>query len=127
MIKYLRRVGVATALIGTVLAVTLFIPASAAQASCSGSGSAGNGNRFEVWFRNGVLGVKHWNYCHTPPPIAMDVTIERLTVSHSNPGIWVIVAQGRGDVSYTCRTDSGDTVSTFRVNGGRWTGTYACY
>jgi hypothetical protein len=140
MIKYLRRVGVATALIGTVLAGTLFIPAGAAQADVARSGqisllvtpgprsacSGPTGNSFGVWFQDGVLVAKHWCYGQNPPPVPKGVTIERLTAFGMVPHVeyrWVIVAQGGGDVRYTCQ---GNTPSRFRFNQGRFEGEYAC-
>jgi hypothetical protein len=116
LVKSLRRLGVATALIGTVLAGTL-ITASPAHAS-------GCGIRFDVSFYDRVLSASHWRYCFDPDSeVPMPVKIERLDSTIGGTKTWVIVAQGRGDVGHRCQ--DGDPHS-FRFNSQR-EAVYACY
>ncbi|BCB89993.1 hypothetical protein [Phytohabitans suffuscus] len=115
MVKGLRRLGVVTALIGIALAGPLFVGSPAHASGC--------GIRFEVSFYNRVLGASHFRYCFDPDSVVpMPVKIERLDRPIGGNEIWVIVAQGRGDVSYNCNNDS---PHTFRFNGQR-NGVYAC-
>ena len=120
MIKGLRRICATIALTGTVLAGTLFTSGSAAQAGC--------GTILDIYLNNGVLGATHWQICFEPPErkaIPMLVMIERL--DHDPTGgvrdEWVVVARGRGDITYNCLSRGSHT---FRLTPGGRTYIFGC-
>jgi hypothetical protein len=126
LIRTLRRIAATITVIGTVTAGMVVTTAGAAHAGDCRTPPA------TISFVNGTLSGHRWMICRGSPTfrIRQPVTIERLTRQPQplppdppRPPIWVVVAQGSGDVAYTCQ---GSVANSFRVNGGQAGGVYAC-
>jgi hypothetical protein len=120
LIKGLRRLGVVTALIGTALAGSLAAGSPAQASGCH--------TQFGIGFSNGVLRASHWKSCFDPEsgPFPLSVKIERWDKPLSGAGYWTAVAQGSGNISYTCQS-RGSSLFRFTAGNQAPTGTYACY
>lgn len=112
MISSVRRIGIAGAVISTVIAATTLISAGPATATAS--------NR--CWVHKGIglnLGVLiAWNVfeCVNPESVRnLDVKVEKLETLVGHPDRWVIVAKGLGEVRYKCKYE---LTTTYRLNGG---------
>jgi hypothetical protein len=121
MIRGLRRAGAAVAVVVSVSAGTQVV----AQGAANASGCHRPQAYFE--FYDGMLVGHHWQFCYDPDSeIPWRVTVERYDpppIGTSQPGAWVIVAQGDGSVRYTCR---GTNPHSFRIRGTSASGYYAC-
>ena len=122
MIRRMRRVGAAGAVVVSVMAGT--------QVVSQGAASASGCHQPEAYFNfsDRILEGHHWQYCYDPDStIPRRVTVDRYDpppIGTSQPGLWVIVAQGNGSVKYTCQTTG---PRTFRIRGTGVSGFYACY
>jgi hypothetical protein len=122
MIRRMRRVGAAGAVVVSVMVGTQVV----SQGAASASGCHRPGAYFE--FSGSILTGQHWQYCYDPDSeIPWPVIVERYDpppLGTHLPWTWVIVAESRsGTASYTCR---GTGPYTFRIRGTGVSGFYAC-